>query len=96
MITIAFNAFLALRSALDRVGVACPQAGLTVPEGTTVVDLIRRVRLAPADVEAAFVNSRVVPKDTPLKDGDRVALVPPGTPGPHRYLLGIADGVDAR
>lgn len=90
MTTISFNAFLSLRSKLEQNGTPFPQSELAVDDGTTVLDLARRVGLDPADVEAAFVNGRVMPKHTVLKDGDRVALVPPGTPGPHRYLLGIS------
>ena len=43
------------------------------------------------DVEAVFVNGKVVPASSVLRDGDRVAFVPPGLPGPHRYLLGLRD-----
>ena len=90
MITVSFNAFLSLRPKLDRMGTPCPQSELSLADGTTVLDLTQGVGLDPDEVEAAFVNGRVLPKDTVLKDGDRVALVPPGIPGPHRYLLGIS------
>ena len=96
MITISFNAFLSLRSKLHQKGIPCPQAELALPIGTTVLGLTQNVGLDPDDVEAAFVNGRVMPKDTALKDGDRVALVPPGTPGPHRWLLGIAKSARSR
>jgi hypothetical protein len=45
------------------------------------------------DVEALIVNRRTVPVDgSILRPGDRVALVPPGVPGPHRVLLGLRGG----
>ncbi len=96
MITISFSAFLSLRSKLREQGTGSSRPELSVADGATVLDLIHKVGLDPEDVEAAFVNGRVLPKDTVLKEGDRVALVPPGIPGPHRYLLGIAKGPDAR
>ena len=90
MITISFTAFLSLRPKLRQQEIGSSRAELSVADDATVLDAIQRVGLDPDDVEAAFVNGRVMPKDTVLKDGDRVALVPPGTPGPHRYLLGIS------
>ena len=90
MITITLNAFLFLRQTLDRNGVDCRNAPVSLPPETTVSGLVAGLGLEGADVEAAFVNGRVVPGETVLCDGDRVGLVPPGTPGPHRYLLGIA------
>jgi sulfur carrier protein ThiS len=54
-----------------------------------VEDLLAQMDLSPGDVEAVFVNGLVRPVDTVLTDGDRVALVPPGSPGPYRLLLGM-------
>jgi len=89
-VEITFSAFLLLREKLDEAGVACRQERMDVPEGCTADGLVRQIGLGGGDVEAVFVNGRVVPGETVLDDGDRVALVPPGTPGPHRYLMGIA------
>jgi hypothetical protein len=37
-----------------------------------------------------FVNRKAYAADIALiRPGDRVALVPPGVPGPHRFLLGF-------
>jgi hypothetical protein len=42
------------------------------------------------EVEALIVNHRTVPVERAvLRPGDRVALVPPSVPGPHRVLLGL-------
>ena len=90
MITVTLNAFLFLRQTLDRIGVDCRNASVPLPRETTVSGLVAKLGLECGEVEAVFVNGRVVPGDTVLCDGDRVGLVPPGTPGPHRYLLGIA------
>ena len=41
-------------------------------------------------VEVLMINGKVVwPAEAILYPGDRVALLPPGTPGPYRVLLGI-------
>lgn len=47
------------------------------------------MQLTKEDVEVVFVNGRVQPLSTVLKDQDRVAFVPHGTPGPYRVLLGF-------
>ncbi len=90
MSTITFSAFSFLRPKLAVKGVCCSNATLEVPEGITVGELAARVGLEKGDVEAAFVNGKITSLDSTLHDGDRVGLVPPGTPGPYRVLLGIA------
>jgi len=41
-------------------------------------------------IEAVFVNGLAGPLESSMvKPGDRVAFLPPGTPGPYRVLLGI-------
>lgn len=40
-------------------------------------------------IEIVFINGKAKPIDCLLKPGDRVAFVPPGTPGPYRVLLGF-------
>jgi sulfur carrier protein ThiS len=89
VIAIAFSAFSSLQPKLARKRVAYNSARLEIPEGTTAEQLVARLGLGPRDVEAVFVNGRVVPPGSVLRDGDRVALVPPGTPGPYRALLGM-------
>jgi len=62
---------------------------MTVEKGIRAKDLIRQIQLQPDDVEVVFINGKVAAFDTILQDNDRVALVPPGTPGPYRVLLGF-------
>ena len=90
IITVRFRALLFLQPKLAARGVAAGGATTELAEGSTVADLVAACGLDAGEVEAAFVNHRVVPPDTELHDGDEVVLLPPGTPGPHRYLLGIA------
>ncbi len=43
-------------------------------------------------VEVVFVNGKAVtPALAVVAGGDRVALAPPGVPGPYRVLLGFKD-----
>jgi hypothetical protein len=52
--------------------------------------LLRLLDVPEAAVECLFVNHHAVGVPRALiSPGDRVALVPPGVPGPHRYSLGI-------
>lgn len=55
----------------------------------TAADLINRLALPEAEVEAVFINRVIKPLSTPLQDGDRVSFVPPGVPSIHRFNLGF-------
>jgi len=90
MITITFNAFSFLRKKMGANRIDCSEARMEVPKGTTVEELIYRCGLSQQEVEAVFLNNGVVSWDRELHHNDRVALVPPGTPGPYRVLLGMA------
>ena len=89
MITITFNAFSFLQAKLKKNQTPYINATLKLPKGSSVKELVQHVGLTKEDVEGAFVNNRIVSTDTMLQDGDRVALVPPGTPGPYRVMLGM-------
>lgn len=86
---ILFNAFSFLRKKLEKNGFEYVNVKATVPENHTALDLIHSLKLEKHDVEAVFVNGRAGSFGHVIQDNDRVALIPPGTPGPHRYLLGI-------
>ncbi len=52
--------------------------------------LLRLLDIPGDKVECLFVNHRAVGVgQAVVRPGDRVALVPPGVPGPHRFSLGI-------
>jgi sulfur carrier protein ThiS len=89
MIEITFNAFSFLRAKLKRNNVDFMEAKLQLPDGISAKALIQTLGLKVEEVEGVFVNNKIVPMDTILKQGDRVALVPPGTPGPYRVMLGM-------
>lgn len=52
--------------------------------------LLERLGIAARQVEVIFVNRKAYAADIArIRPGDRIALVPPGVPGPHRFLLGF-------
>ena len=89
MITITFNAFSFLQPKLKSKNINYSNAKMKLPEGITLKELIIKLGLKLEDVEAAFVNNRVVSMDSILHNNDRVAFVPTGTPGPYRVLLSM-------
>lgn len=59
------------------------------PEGCPALDLAIALELDPSTIEGAFVNGTVYDVGHLVLPGDRVAFVPHGTPGPHRFFLGL-------
>lgn len=86
---IILNAFSFLREKMVQKGFSYLNAQVELPAGISVKELIDFIGLEQQDAEAVFVNHTVVPKETILHEGDRVALVPPGTPGSYRLMLGM-------
>ncbi len=78
MIEIDFSAFSFLKGKLKERGFDFSKKKLKISEGLDVEGLVDFLSLEQDEVEAAFVNHRLMPKDTKLNDGDRVAIVPPG------------------
>ncbi|MBU1698028.1 MAG: MoaD/ThiS family protein [Proteobacteria bacterium] len=89
MPVITFNAFSFLQKKLKEKQVGYSNVTMTLKPGIRAKDLIRQVQLESEDVEVVFINGKVAPFDTIIQDKDRVALIPPGTPGPYRVLLGF-------
>jgi sulfur carrier protein ThiS len=89
MPVITFNAFSFLQKRLKEKHIEYSNVTMKLEPGITAKDLIQQVQLSPEDIEVVFINGKVAPIDTILQDKDRVALVPPGTPGPYRVLLGF-------
>lgn len=50
---------------------------LNLSGGATLADLVKRLGLPAGEVKVAFVNGRIQPMDTILKDGDEVGIFPP-------------------
>jgi len=63
---------------------------VTLPsEGRKAEDIALDLDLPLDKIEGVFVNHKVYNLDITVKPGDRVAFVPTGVPGPHRFMLGI-------
>jgi len=75
---ITFNAFSFLKGKLEKNGITCGNTAMEINDKISINELIKTVNLEDKEVEAIFVNHKLAPKDTILKEGDRVALVPPG------------------
>ena len=52
-------------------------------------ELLKLLNLSEDDVEAIFINHNTCGLKEKIRPGDRVGLVPPGTPGVVRTMLGI-------
>ncbi len=89
MMTVTVSAFSFLQDKLKGKLPGYYESPARLEEGATVRMLISGLGLEEGDVEGAFVNGKIRCVDTVLRDGDRVGLVPPGTPGPHRVYLGL-------
>jgi len=61
------------------------------PQGCTARQLADQLELPLDKIEAVFVNHLVYHLDHLILPGDRVAFVPTGIPGPHRFMLGISE-----
>lgn len=94
MATILFNAFSFVQKQLKAKNIPCVNVSLDLRENMTVADVLAAMTITVNQIEGVFVNGKIASLGTVLKDGDRVAAFPPGTPGPYRLLLGIVDGGD--
>ena len=65
------------------VRVEIPEEGIAARELATELELPLNL------IEGVFCNGTVYGASHVLMPGDRVAFVPKGTPGPHRFTLGL-------
>ena len=76
MITIHVKLFATLRRHYPHLGVGEPMA-VELPEGTTIGDMIERLRLPASEVKLVFVNNLIREEEHRLVDGDHVGVFPP-------------------
>jgi hypothetical protein len=63
---------------------------VSVPDdGTTAEQIAEELGLDLGIIEGVFVNGTVYDIEHAVAPGDRIAFVPHGTPGPHRFFLGL-------
>lgn len=59
------------------------------PDGVSSRELAQRLELPLEQIEGVFCNGHVYGLSRVVRPGDRVGFVPHGTPGPHRFMLGL-------
>ena len=64
------------------------------PGGKSALSIAQELELPLDKIEAVFINNTIYPLGHLIFPGDQVAFVPYGTPGPHRYTLGIKQAGD--
>ena len=86
--TIELRAFSKLMNIFEKNSWSFPYF-YEIGQSTTGKKLLESLEISPENVEVIFVNGLVQASDLTIKPGDRVALCPPGTPGPYRVHLGF-------
>lgn len=67
-----------------------PLADIWLPtEGATGFEIAELLDLPLERIEGVFCNHRAYGLDRILRPRDKIAFIPTGVPGPHRYTLGI-------
>lgn len=87
--TIELRAFMGLSDLFRQRGWAFPLI-VEVGQGMTGSALLAQLEIPEESVEVVFVNGKASKAEqAEVRPGDRVALAPPGVPGPYRVLLGF-------
>ncbi len=87
--TIELRAFMGLLNLFKERNWSSPHL-LEIGDDVSGVELLKMLNIPAEQVEIIFINGKVfLPAKASIKAGDRVALLPPGTPGPYRVLLGF-------
>lgn len=87
--TIEVRAFMGLSELFRERGWSFPKE-VHVPREMTGEELLAQLDIPLEQVEVVFVNGKASrPDNAVVHAGDRVALAPPGVPGPYRVLLGF-------
>lgn len=72
-------------------------AEVVIPaEGRSARDIARELDLPLDKIEGVFINAIVYDIDHRILPGDRVAFIPTGVPGPHRFMLGVHQAGQAK
>lgn len=65
-------------------------AEVNIPaDGRLAREIAQELDLPLDKIEGVFVNAVVYDLDHRIFPGDRVAFIPTGVPGPHRFMLGV-------
>lgn len=86
---IELRAFMGLSDLFRQRGWSSPRL-VNVEAALSGEALLALLDIPPEAVEVIFVNGKAsAPDQAAIHPGDRVALAPPGVPGPYRVLLGF-------
>lgn len=91
--TVEVRGFSYLKVIFDERGWPFPMQ-VPLDDPCTGAELAERLELPREKIEAVFINGVAGPLNRTINPGDRVAFVPPGTPGPYRVILGIVNKED--
>jgi len=80
--------FSFIKELLDKRGLPFPFF-VDITGECTAGELAEKLNIPRDLIEAVFINGVVQRLSGTVKPGDRVAFIPPGTPGPYRVILGI-------
>lgn len=80
--------FSFIKEIFDRRGLSFPFF-VEIDGGCTAAELAERLEIPRHMLEAVFINGISRGTGGMVRPGDRVAFVPPGTPGPYRVVLGL-------
>ena len=94
--TIAVRLFGRLHTLRKERGLADVAEVEVSPLGRSAEDIARSLALPLDQIEAVFCNHRTYGLGHLIHPGDEVAFVPHGTPGPHRFTLGIRSARERR
>ncbi len=78
-----------LRRYMDERGLPYVLEEVVPDAGITAHELAQKLSIPPEKVEGVFKNGQVINIYDSVGPGDRVALLPHGTPGPYRFFLGM-------
>lgn len=62
---------------------------VNLAEPISGIALAEKLEIPLNEIEVIFVNGFVQSLHYSVQPGDRVAFLPPGCPGPHRFMLGF-------
>ncbi len=89
--TIEIRGFLHLSNLFKERGWESPLT-YAIPGAVSGKQLLNMLEIPAEQIEAFFINGKAqLLTSAVIRPGDRVALVPPGTPGPYRVFLGFVE-----
>lgn len=86
---VEIRGFLQLDAYLRKKFNSNPPFFLTIDKPISGYELAKQLEIPIDEIEVIFVNGFVEGLDYMIENGDRMAFLPPGCPGPYRIALGF-------